>query len=169
MIELERIFFKEMMMMMKRDLDLCQGLLFQGLGQAIQRLSRRLLGVTTTPRNPKFHLCSKQSLPAMVWWGWSHYIKHKTKKPVIQIPICWNNSLNQRYDEDERCVEQRHLVINNQSVEEDAFEDVTQLFVVIFRKIPKINMIFSSHGFVHLNLKVHLLEIYVNMVIATNS
>ena len=56
MIELESIFFKEMMMMMmNRDLDLCQGLLFQGLGQAIQRLSRRPLGVTTTPRNPKFH------------------------------------------------------------------------------------------------------------------
>ena len=47
--------FKEMMMMMKRDLDLCQGLLFQGLGQAIQRLSRRPLGETTKPRNPKFH------------------------------------------------------------------------------------------------------------------
>ena len=94
MVELERIFFKEMMMMMmNRDVDLCQGLLFQGLGQAIQRLSRRPLGVTTTPRNPKFHLCSKQSLPAMVWWGWSHYIKHKTKKPVIQIPICWKQFL----------------------------------------------------------------------------
>ena len=55
MIELERTLFKETMMMMNRDLDLCQGLLFQGLGQAIQRLSRRPLGVTTTPRNPKFH------------------------------------------------------------------------------------------------------------------
>ena len=62
----EDLFKEMMMMMMNRDLDLCQGLLFQGLGQAIQRLSRRPLGVTTTPRNPKFHLCSKQSLPAMV-------------------------------------------------------------------------------------------------------
>ena len=35
----------------------CQGLLFQGLGQAIQPLSRHPAGVTTTPCNQRFFRC----------------------------------------------------------------------------------------------------------------